>query len=68
MPKLFHTHIPDDLTNEIKKCKDNKQALEVGTRWSIEQAKDLMKNGAPVLHFYTLGAGNSIRKIAQEIF
>ena len=68
LPKLFHTHIPDDLTDEIKKCKDNKQALEVGTRWSIEQAKDLMKNGAPVLHFYTLGAGNSIRKIAQEIF
>ncbi len=68
LPKLFYTHIPDELANEVKKCKDNKQVLEVGTQWSIEQAKDLIKNGAPVLHFYTLGAGNSIRKIAEEIF
>ncbi len=68
LPKLFHTHIPEDLAKEINKCADNKAALEVGTQWSIEQAKDLMKNGAPVLHFYTLGAGNSIKKIAKEIF
>ena len=68
LPKLFHTHIPEELSNEIKKCKDNKQALEVGTQWSIAQAKELMEKGAPVLHFYTLGAGNSIRKIAEEIF
>jgi methylenetetrahydrofolate reductase (NADPH) len=68
LPKLFHLQIPEELNNEIRKCKDNKEALEVGTEWGIEQSKDLIKNGAPVLHFYTLGAGNSIRKIAEEIF
>lgn len=68
LPKLFHLQIPEELNKEIRKCKDNKEALEVGTEWGIEQSKDLIKNGAPVLHFYTLGAGNSIRKIAEEIF
>ncbi|MGD9992788.1 MAG: methylenetetrahydrofolate reductase [Salinivirgaceae bacterium] len=68
LPKIFHTDIPEALTKEIRKCHDNKEALEIGTRWTIEQARDLMKNGAPVLHFYTLGAGSSIRKIAKEIF
>lgn len=68
LPKIFYTDIPEDLVKEVRACKDNKCALEVGTRWSIEQAKDLMKNGAPVLHFYTLGAGESIRKIAKAIF
>jgi len=68
LPKLFHLEMPTELAKEIKSCKDNKEALEVGTRWSIEQSKDLIKNGAPVLHFYTLGAGNSIRKIAESIF
>ncbi|MBI9068727.1 MAG: methylenetetrahydrofolate reductase [Salinivirgaceae bacterium] len=68
LPKLFHTDIPQDLANEVRNCKDNKIALEIGTQWTIEQAKDLIKHGAPVLHFYTLGAGNSIRKIAKEIF
>jgi methylenetetrahydrofolate reductase (NADPH) len=68
LPKLFHLQIPDELSKEIRKCNDNKEALEVGTLWGIEQAKDLMKNGVPVLHFYTLGAGNSIKRIAEEIF
>lgn len=68
LPKLFHLTIPEELDKEIRKCKDNKQALEVGTEWGIEQSKDLMKNGVPVLHYYTLGAGNSIRKIAEKIF
>jgi methylenetetrahydrofolate reductase (NADPH) len=68
LPRLFHLEIPEDLKKEIKKCKDNKEALEVGTHWSIEQAKELINQGAPVLHFYTLGAGSSIRKIAEEIF
>jgi methylenetetrahydrofolate reductase (NADPH) len=68
LPKLFHTHIPEELVKEINKCKDNKQALSIGTQWSIAQAKELMQKGVPVLHFYTLGAGDSIRKIAEEIF
>ncbi|MFA6401085.1 MAG: methylenetetrahydrofolate reductase [Salinivirgaceae bacterium] len=68
LPKLFHLGMPSELIKEVKKCKDNKEALEVGTQWSIMQAKELIANGAPVLHFYTLGAGNSIRKIAEEIF
>lgn len=68
LPKIFNTDIPEELINEVRKCTDNKEALEIGTRWTIEQARDLMKNGAPVLHFYTLGAGSSIRKIVKEIF
>ena len=68
LPRLFHLEMPEALNKEIRKCKDNKEALEVGTLWGIEQAKDLMKNGVPVLHFYTLGAGNSIKRIAEEIF
>ncbi len=68
LPKLFHLHIPETLEKEILKCRTDEEALEVGTQWGIEQARDLIQNGAPVLHFYTLGAGNSIRKIAEAIF
>ena len=68
LPRIFRVDIPEELTREVRKCKDNKEALEVGTRWTTQQAKELMKAGVPVLHFYTLAAGNSIRKIAEEIF
>lgn len=68
LPKIFHLKIPAELDKEIRACKTNEDAALVGTRWGIEQARDLMENGAPVLHFYTLGAGNSIKRIAEQIF
>lgn len=68
LPDIFHIKMPEILEKEIRKCKTNEEALRVGTLWSIEQARELIKKGAPVLHFYTLGAGNSIRKIAEKIF
>ena len=68
LPKLFHLSIPEDLDKAVRACKSNDEALEVGTQWGIQQSLDLIKNGAPVLHFYTLGAGNSIQRIAKEIF
>lgn len=68
LPRLFHLSIPEELEKGVRACKSNEEALEVGTEWGIQQAKDLMKNGVPVLHFYTLGAGNSIQRIAKEIF
>jgi methylenetetrahydrofolate reductase (NADPH) len=34
----------------------NKEAPEkVGEEWLLAQCKDLLANGAPALHFYTLG-------------
>lgn len=68
LPKLFYLEIPKELDNEVRKCKDNAAALQVGTEWGIKQAKELMDKGVPVLHFYTLGAGNSIKNIAKAIF
>ncbi len=68
LPRLFHLSIPEALNKEIRKCKTDDEALEIGTKWSIEQSKNLIENGVPVLHYYTLGAGDSIRKIAEQIF
>lgn len=68
LPRLFHLSLPEELDKAIRSCKTNEEALEVGTEWGIQQSRDLIKNGAPVLHFYTLGAGNSIQRIAKEIF
>lgn len=68
LPRLFHLSIPEELDKEIRKCKTNEEALEVGTEWGVQQSKELMDYGVPVLHYYTLGAGNSIRRIAEKVF
>ena len=34
--------------------------------WCVAQCKELMTHGVPSIHFYTMGAANSIRRIAEK--
>ena len=68
LPKTFNIDVPFELVKEVEKCKDNKQARAVGIEWASMQAKELIKANVPVLHFYTMGKTDNIKKIAQNIF
>ena len=68
LARIFHIDIPEDLVNEIEKCKDNNQAKEVGVEWGIQQSKELMDYGVPVLHYYSMGKSASVCKIAKALF
>ena len=68
IPKFFHINFPEELSNELEKCKTNEEVQKVGVEWSIKQARELIKKEAPVLHFYTMGKGEAVRKIAAQVF
>lgn len=68
LPKTFHIDIPEDLADEAEKAKDNAAVKEVGIRWAVEQSKELIKKGAPTLHFYSMGKSDPIYRIAKELF
>lgn len=68
LPKIFHIDIPEALSEEILKCKDEKQVKEVGIEWLIAQSKELIRLGAPVLHYYTMGTAHPTHQIAKAIF
>jgi methylenetetrahydrofolate reductase (NADPH) len=68
LPKIFHIDIPVELTQEIENCKDDKDIATIGTQWAIQQCKELMEKGAPVLHFYTMGKSSQTKKICEAIF
>ena len=55
-------------STELRKCKDDAEAKEVGVEWCIQQCKDLIAHGVPSLHFYTMMASDSVYKIAKEIY
>ncbi|MCF6402000.1 methylenetetrahydrofolate reductase [NAD(P)H] [Chitinophaga filiformis] len=67
LPRTFHVDIPADLANEILKCKTDKEVEAVGTEWLIQQSKELKAFGVPVLHYYTLGKPNVIRKAVEAV-
>lgn len=68
IPKTFKVDLPEELTHEVRKCKNDEEAQQVGIDWCIKQCKELIANGVPSLHFYSVGAEDSIRKVAKEIY
>jgi methylenetetrahydrofolate reductase (NADPH) len=68
LPKIFRSNIPEELAIELRKCKTDEQAKEVGVEWGIKQCKELIASGASSLHFYSLMATESVRRIAKEIY
>lgn len=68
LPQIFHIDLPEELTEEAEKCKDNAGVKQVGIEWAIKQSKELIKYGAPTIHFYSMGKSDPIYKIAKELF
>ncbi|MDR0681211.1 MAG: methylenetetrahydrofolate reductase [NAD(P)H] [Dysgonamonadaceae bacterium] len=68
LPKVFRSDLPESLANELRKCKTDEEAGQVGVEWCIEQCKELISAGVPSLHFYTLMASDSVKKIAKAIY
>lgn len=67
LPNVFHVDIPEDLANEIEKCNNKDDVLLVSKEWGIQQAKELIDFGAPVLHYYTMGQTKLIKSIIAGI-
>lgn len=68
LPRIFHLDIPEELSNEVDKCKSNDEVKEVGKEWIVQQCKELMAYGVPVLHFYTMSNPEPTRSIAAQLF
>ncbi len=68
LPQLFHIDIPEELSKEVEKCKDNTAARQVGVEWAVKQSKELVDFGVPTLHYYSMGKATSVYEVAKEIF
>jgi len=68
LPKIFHIDLPIELSESIRKAKDDKAVKQIGIEWAIEQSKELKKRGAPVLHYYTMGSAEPTYQIAKAVF
>lgn len=68
IPKTFKVDIPQELALEALKCKTDDEANALGIEWCIKQCKELIKFGVPSIHFYTVGAVDSIKQVAKAIY
>ncbi|MFN4298280.1 MAG: methylenetetrahydrofolate reductase [NAD(P)H] [Thermaurantimonas sp.] len=68
IPHMFHVDIPDDLSIEILKAKDNTTVRQIGIEWAIQQSLELKNAGVPVIHYYSMGKSDNIYKVAAAVF
>lgn len=69
LPRIFHIDLPQDLVDEVEKCKNDAEAIkQVGIEWCIQQSKELIEFGVPTLHYYSMGKSDPVYKIAKELF
>ena len=41
---------------------------QVGIEWAIEQSRELLANGAPAIHYYTMAKTDNVRQIVKAVF
>ena len=68
IPHRFKVDLPDDLIMSVVKAKDNDVVREIGIEWCINQSRELIAAGIPVLHYYSMGKSENIKAIAQSVF
>lgn len=68
IPKTFKVDLPQDLTLEALKCQTEEATEALGIEWCIQQCKELIAYGVPSIHFYSVGAVNSIKQVAKVIY
>lgn len=68
VPKTFHLDLPQELASEALKCQTDSDAKSLGIEWCINQCRELMAFGVPSIHFYTIGATDSICQVAKAIY
>ena len=68
LPQVFRIDLPQPLISAIETCKTNNDVSQIGVEWAIQQSKELLAAGIPVLHYYSMGKSDNVKEIASAIF
>ena len=69
MTALGGGSIPPELDRELSRVdEDDEATLEIGVAWATEQCRELLDNGIPGIHFYTLNRSPATRRIHGALF
>ncbi len=67
LPKVFHVDIPSELAYRVIGAKDDDEIKEIGVEWARSQAEDLYQHGVKLIHFYSLNATRSVKRILEAV-
>ena len=66
--KMCGAAIPEHLHQKLVKHQDDPQAIiQIGIDHAVTQCRELLKNGSPGIHFYTLNKAYSCKKVIEQL-
>ncbi len=65
LPKSFYFDFPDDLVEEV--TNNPSHTKEIGVRWAVKQAQELLDFGIPSLHFYVINDADSVIEVVKKL-
>ena len=68
LPRSFHIDIPQTLVTLMRKTQTVDEAYQQGIEWTVSQSEDLLRNGVPAIHYYTMAKTDNICKIVEAVF
>jgi len=68
LPRSFHIDIPQPLVERLSKTRSADDAYQTGIEWAIRQSRDLLRHGAPAIHYYTMAKPDNVCQIVSEVF
>ncbi len=65
---LCGAKIPTALHDELEAAAQDPEAVkDIGVRWAVEQARDLLARDAPGIHFYVLNRAKHMERIMAQL-
>ena len=67
VPRTFHCDIPEQLARQVADCHTDDEVRRVGEEWLVSQCRELYNHGVHNIHFYTMGAVDSVVNIVEQL-
>ena len=69
IPEAFSIDLPVELTEEVRKAGNDKEAVRrIGIEWCTAQCRELLAEGVPAVHFYTMGKSTNVVEVLRNCF
>ena len=68
LPQVFGVNIPEELSRAVASASDNAAVRRIGIEWAIGQCRELIRQGVPALHFYTMSRPDNVEAVVKAVF
>jgi methylenetetrahydrofolate reductase (NADPH) len=67
IPREFHVDLPEELVSRINRAATPADALRVGVDFTTRVCRELLQQGAPGLHFFTIGKARGVVEVLRAL-